>query len=98
MRATPRAASASSRTPDGRAGRPWSTCTSTFWPAAHWVLPGRLGIGKDARIDRPGGRLSFAQSGLGRPVSFEKKARSEEHTSELQSRGHLVCRLLLEKK
>src|SRR5207253_10142311 len=33
---------------------------------------------------QPGGR-SFA-------------LRSEEHTSELQSRGHLVCRLLLEKK
>src|SRR5690625_5538785 len=29
---------------------------------------------------------------------FEDKSRSEEHTSELQSRGHLVCRLLLEKK
>src|SRR5207253_6966404 len=27
-----------------------------------------------------------------------KTGRSEEHTSELQSRGHLVCRLLLEKK
>src|SRR5215510_15264145 len=27
-----------------------------------------------------------------------KQGRSEEHTSELQSRGHLVCRLLLEKK
>src|SRR5690625_6274766 len=27
-----------------------------------------------------------------------KRLRSEEHTSELQSRGHLVCRLLLEKK
>src|SRR5690625_5612324 len=27
-----------------------------------------------------------------------KQVRSEEHTSELQSRGHLVCRLLLEKK
>src|SRR5437870_11727576 len=27
-----------------------------------------------------------------------RTARSEEHTSELQSRGHLVCRLLLEKK
>src|SRR6266508_4715318 len=26
------------------------------------------------------------------------RRRSEEHTSELQSRGHLVCRLLLEKK
>src|SRR5439155_23780293 len=27
-----------------------------------------------------------------------QQVRSEEHTSELQSRGHLVCRLLLEKK
>src|SRR5439155_16248200 len=27
-----------------------------------------------------------------------RSTRSEEHTSELQSRGHLVCRLLLEKK
>src|SRR5690625_4166102 len=33
-------------------------------------------------------------------TSIEETAavRSEEHTSELQSRGHLVCRLLLEKK
>src|SRR5690625_6490128 len=32
-------------------------------------------------------------------ISFAVTAfRSEEHTSELQSRGHLVCRLLLEKK
>src|SRR5439155_20741275 len=30
------------------------------------------------------------------PVAYQH--RSEEHTSELQSRGHLVCRLLLEKK
>src|SRR5438874_7981774 len=29
---------------------------------------------------------------------YEKRARSEEHTSELQSRRDLVCRLLLEKK
>src|SRR4051795_2001349 len=28
----------------------------------------------------------------------QKSARSEEHTSELQSHSHLVCRLLLEKK
>src|SRR5690625_1677727 len=33
-----------------------------------------------------------------RALGFPFKARSEEHTSELQSRGHLVCRLLLEKK
>src|SRR5690625_6793485 len=30
--------------------------------------------------------------------TLNKTGRSEEHTSELQSRGHLVCRLLLEKK
>src|SRR5690625_6510175 len=37
---------------------------------------------------------------LGFPFSISEtfQQRSEEHTSELQSRGHLVCRLLLEKK
>src|SRR5207253_8969650 len=32
------------------------------------------------------------------PAGLIAGERSEEHTSELQSRGHLVCRLLLEKK
>src|SRR5690625_5607374 len=32
------------------------------------------------------------------PGAGDSFVRSEEHTSELQSRGHLVCRLLLEKK
>src|SRR5439155_10025015 len=32
------------------------------------------------------------------PPAGCSRVRSEEHTSELQSRGHLVCRLLLEKK
>src|SRR5437870_10367815 len=32
------------------------------------------------------------------PSNLPMFLRSEEHTSELQSRGHLVCRLLLEKK
>src|SRR5687768_17725196 len=31
-------------------------------------------------------------------ISRRSRSRSEEHTSELQSRLHLVCRLLLEKK
>src|SRR5471030_3425615 len=39
--------------------------------------------------------LSGIQSHCG---AGEKHARSEEHTSELQSLRHLVCRLLLEKK
>src|SRR2546429_3709690 len=52
------------------------------------------------------GRIACVQSidahgyiwlGFGSAVQFEDY-RSEEHTSELQSRLHLVCRLLLEKK
>src|SRR3954452_25636914 len=39
-------------------------------------------------------RISFSI----RRNSGSPRARSEEHTSELQSRPHLVCRLLLEKK
>src|SRR2546429_1727472 len=34
----------------------------------------------------------------GQPVTVSCAERSEEHTSELQSRLHLVCRLLLDKK
>src|SRR5207253_6314106 len=41
-------------------------------------------------------RPSPTIAGLG--LGGSKDTRSEEHTSELQSRGHLVCRLLLEKK
>src|SRR3712207_7450181 len=33
-----------------------------------------------------------------RPEDYRRQRRSEEHTSELQSRQYLVCRLLLEKK
>src|SRR2546422_2946623 len=38
-----------------------------------------------------------SRQGIERPA-VESQRRSEEHTSELQSRLHLVCRLLLEKK
>src|SRR5207253_11357349 len=39
------------------------------------------------------------RASAGSPMPAQSpSARSEEHTSELQSRGHLVCRLLLEKK
>src|SRR5690625_1319440 len=41
---------------------------------------------------------SKAMYGKGETFVVYHNIRSEEHTSELQSRGHLVCRLLLEKK
>src|SRR5437870_8984273 len=40
---------------------------------------------------------AFTGAALGSKAD-QDTTRSEEHTSELQSRGHLVCRLLLEKK
>src|SRR5690625_6650923 len=48
----------------------------------------------------PSWRRSATQPWWSRAASqrCRRRPRSEEHTSELQSRGHLVCRLLLEKK
>src|SRR5437660_10329512 len=45
--------------------------------------------------DGDGGRAGHR---AGQTRTTTCRPRSEEHTSELQSRGHLVCRLLLEKK
>src|SRR2546422_1122298 len=58
------------------------------------------------RGDRPGHRLlkppatqlELLRAGQRFPDREQSVLRSEEHTSELQSRLHLVCRLLLEKK
>src|SRR5258707_11918930 len=44
------------------------------------------------------GFLAAATGGLSEKSMAFRLARSEEHTSELQSRQYLVCRLLLEKK
>src|SRR3712207_6872758 len=66
-----------------RTGRPWS---------ARWTASSRRGDGPDGAPLR-----AF----LARPEILGRRQlrhRSEEHTSELQSRQYLVCRLLLEKK
>src|SRR5687768_17830142 len=60
-----------------------------IWPAARAARSAR----PPARR-RPHGRSSSSPDGRYSP----RAGRSEEHTSELQSRLHLVCRLLLEKK
>src|SRR2546422_4183227 len=46
----------------------------------------------------PDGRPRHVVGREARVVRLQREFRSEEHTSELQSRLHLVCRLLLEKK
>src|SRR5690625_6081728 len=43
-------------------------------------------------------KVTINRSVFRKKLYFHNQQRSEEHTSELQSRGHLVCRLLLEKK
>src|SRR5258708_18131624 len=49
--------------------------------------------------ENPDDRFVVFSSGEGLKLDFDpSKLRSEEHTSELQSPDHLVCRLLLEKK
>src|SRR5260370_10070765 len=54
---------------------------------------------KDVRIPgNVGGLQNGARSSVLRTHAAIKHARSEEHTSELQSHLNLVCRLLLEKK
>src|SRR5690625_7064920 len=57
------------------------------------------GSGVDAAVRRDGAPDPQLIPGRSPPhPRLSALPRSEEHTSELQSRGHLVCRLLLEKK
>src|SRR5207244_12139963 len=77
--------------------RPASTAIATL--SLHDALPictrpGRAAAaaGRGVRRHQPGGSAARHPEGLSRAH------RSEEHTSELQSPDHLVCRLLLEKK
>src|SRR5207253_9165978 len=59
-------------------------------------LGGRLAAGAVRRHRLPGRHV--ARADLEPQLHALRLPRSEEHTSELQSRGQLVCRLLLEKK
>src|SRR5258708_21800098 len=52
----------------------------------------------DPAQERPPARSLDQPGPAGRSAGDRRQDRSEEHTSELQSPDHLVCRLLLEKK
>src|SRR5439155_3434254 len=90
-----------------------STCTSMIRAALLGPYAPRFACGLLPDIDATAtiapraavraGWAALARSHVARVFTAKTRsqsstARSEEHTSELQSRGHLVCRLLLEKK
>src|SRR2546421_5878718 len=64
---------------------PYTTLFRSSCPGSHSTTSARRCSGMPAYAER-------------RSTSFQSSDRSEEHTSELQSRSDLVCRLLLEKK
>src|SRR3712207_7009198 len=72
---------------------------STLFPYTTLFRSANLGI-TEAMADKGVEALAAALRGrrLTRAECVQVLARSEEHTSELQSRQYLVCRLLLEKK
>src|SRR2546429_4350704 len=73
--------------------------TEIYTLSLHDALPissPRGAVGRAHRV-RTGRRTAARHLG-GTHLLYEDLRRSEEHTSELQSRLHLVCRLLLEKK
>src|SRR3712207_8134547 len=57
-----------------------------------------LGFEPEYNVSNPAKWMATANDTLQLVNFFESTNRSEEHTSELQSRQYLVCRLLLEKK
>src|SRR5690606_40686005 len=62
-----------------------------------WLIERRGGRPPSADVITPGSAPPFPEPPAGLDLA-QRVARSEEHTSELQSREKLVCRLLLEKK
>src|SRR5439155_25684532 len=78
--------------------------TTLFRSAVEKIVEGPFPLGNHLQeklagaLSRQGHALLEGGEHGVEPVAREECMRSEEHTSELQSRGHLVCRLLLEKK
>src|SRR5689334_24593800 len=81
---------------------PYTTLFRSCWEAAKRSGPWAVVANQGPRAVEEGGRV-VRSCGSASPRSRWSPTRavtrrSEEHTSELQSQFHLVCRLLLEKK
>src|SRR5258708_22752587 len=79
----------------GRKRRQRFCCCTGFLPHPGCSSPCSLGFPITITLSRPITPASDTVTGQTRQ---NLRTRSEEHTSELQSPDHLVCRLLLEKK
>src|SRR5438874_6277002 len=86
--------------PAARASQIGLTASLMFGCARDFVCTPSFKVGEAWPFVRPYTPLSWMTYNMSRFLrpAFTKWPRSEEHTSELQSRRDLVCRLLLEKK
>src|SRR3989442_7112343 len=78
---------------------PYTTLFRSLRPGG--VVRAQQVVGVRGRVSEVGRRHRRTAGPFPRQLALpelEPRLRSEEHTSELQSRPHLVCRLLLEKK
>src|SRR2546425_7585278 len=97
-------------TPTGQAYTAIRDVTLSVAPGEFCAVVGPTGCGKSTTLGLVSGLERPSEGSvqvMGEPVQgidprigyvFQADARSEEHTSELQSLAYLVCRLLLEKK
>ena len=70
-----------------------------YFKPTGWIVEQGVEKYKILSVILSDGTIIFDNNNSLRPTwSYNKPKRSEEHTSELQSRTNLVCRLLLEKK
>src|SRR2546429_6795606 len=95
----------SSRRRHTRCSRDWSSdvCSSDLLFRHAWRVPFCTTTSPPfkCRVSASSSSSQISPSCATHPTAspgLDRKMRSEEHTSELQSRLHLVCRLLLEKK
>src|SRR3989449_7767912 len=77
---------------------PYTTLFRSLRHLGEPIQQPRRGVPAEPPADRLAHRLHPRQPARQHELLGSGERRSEEHTSELQSRLHLVCRLLLEKK